>query len=91
MADRQSAVNPNNTGTKAAAHYQLRIGARATAIIRLRLRNVTPGVAEPLGAGFTQILEARRREATEFYAAITPAGVGEDAANVMRQALAGML
>jgi len=91
VADRQSAVNPNNTGTKAAAHYQLRIGARATAIIRLRLRNVTPGVAEPLGAGFTQILEARRREATEFYAAITPAGVGEDAANVMRQALAGML
>ena len=51
VADRQSAVNPNNTGTKAAAHYQLRIGARATAIIRLRLRNVTPGVAEPLGAG----------------------------------------
>ena len=33
----------------------------------------------------------RRREADAFYHAITPAGVGEDAANVMRQALAGML
>ena len=42
-------------------------------------------------ARFEQIIEARRREADEFYRAITPAGVGEDAANVMRQALAGML
>ena len=42
-------------------------------------------------AQFDQIIEQRRREADEFYQAITPAGVGEDAANVMRQALAGML
>ena len=40
---------------------------------------------------FEQIIEARRREADAFYRAITPAGVGDDAANVMRQALAGML
>jgi hypothetical protein len=33
----------------------------------------------------------RRREADAFYHAITPVGVSEDAANVMRQALAGML
>ena len=91
VADRQSAVNPNNTGTKAAAHYQLRVGARATAVIRLRLSNAAPGAEEPFGTRFAQILEARRREADEFYRAITPAGVGEDAANVMRQALAGML
>ena len=38
-----------------------------------------------------QIVEQRRREANAFYQAITPSGVGEDAANVMRQALAGML
>ena len=31
VAGRQEAINPSNTGTKAAAHYQLRIGARATA------------------------------------------------------------
>jgi hypothetical protein len=91
VADRQNAVNPNNTGTKAAAHYELRVPARGTAVVRLRLSNAAPGGAEPFGAGFTQILEARRREADEFYHAITPAGVGEDAANVMRQALAGML
>lgn len=30
VMDRQSAVNPNNTGTKAAAHYELRVAAGAT-------------------------------------------------------------
>jgi Glycosyl hydrolase family 63 C-terminal domain len=89
VADRQNAVNPNNTGTKAAAHYQLRVGAGATAVVRLRLTNAA--LAAAFGAGFTQILEARRGEADEFYRSITPAGVGEDATNVMRQALAGML
>jgi hypothetical protein len=89
VADRQNAVNPNNTGTKAAAHYQLRVGARATAVIRLRLSNIALGDEEPFGRRFAQILEARRREANEFYRSITPLGVGEDAANVMRQALAG--
>src|SRR5215472_11260894 len=51
VAQRQNAVNPDNIGTKAAAHYQLTIGSRGSAVIRLRLR-------EPLGADFTQILEA---------------------------------
>jgi hypothetical protein len=91
VADRQNAINPNNTGTKAAANYQLRVGAGATAVVRIRLSNAEPGTGQPFGAGFAQILEARRREADEFYRSITPAGVGEDAANVMRQALAGML
>ena len=91
VAGRQDAVNPNNTGTKAAAHYQLRVGAGTTAIIRLRLSNVAPGAEGPFGPRFAQIVEARRHEADEFYRAITPAGIGEDAANVMRQALAGML
>jgi Glycosyl hydrolase family 63 C-terminal domain len=91
VAGREDAVNPNHTGTKAAAHYELRVGAGATAVIRLRLSNVAPGTEEPFGRHFAQIVEARRREADEFYRAMTPAGVGEDAANVMRQALAGML
>ena len=91
VTGRQNAVNPENTGTKAAAYYQLRVGAGANAVIRLRLTNVAPSAQDPFGAQFTQIVEARRREADEFYRAITPPGVGEDAANVMRQALAGML
>ena len=34
---KQDAVNPQNTGTKAAAHYQVTVGAGKTATIRLRL------------------------------------------------------
>jgi Glycosyl hydrolase family 63 C-terminal domain len=84
-------INPNGTGTKAAAHYELRVGAGAAAIIRLRLNNTLPGTEKPFGTQFAEIVETRRREAGAFYRAITPAGVGGDAADVMRQALAGML
>jgi hypothetical protein len=42
-------------------------------------------------AGFDQTFEARLHEADEFYQAITPPEIGEDATNVMRQALSGML
>src|SRR6516164_858379 len=89
VADRQEAVNPNQAGTKAAAHYQLDIGPGETALIRLRLSNA--GSRNPFGRQFNQILEERRSEADAFYKAITPAQVDEDTANVMRQALAGML
>ena len=91
VAGRQDAVNPNDTGTKAAAHYQVSVGARATTVIRLRLRNAALDAGEAFGTGFDHVMEARRHEADAFYRAITPAGVGEDAAKVMRQALAGML
>ena len=40
---------------------------------------------------FAEIMQGRRREADEFYRAITPERVSKDGALVMRQALAGML
>jgi hypothetical protein len=86
---RRDSVNPNRTGTKAAAHCRIDVGAGATSVIRLRL--TAAATQTPFGAGFDQMMMARRREADEFYRSITPAGVGDDAANVMRQALAGML
>jgi Mannosylglycerate hydrolase MGH1-like glycoside hydrolase domain len=89
VAGNEDAVNPNRTGTKAAAHYQLSVGQGKTTVVRLRLSNVAPD--HPFGPGFAQILEARRREADDYFRAITPAHVGDDAASVMRQALAGML
>jgi hypothetical protein len=45
----------------------------------------------PFGSDFDEVLQARRDEAEEFYKAITPAFLNADEANVMRQALAGML
>jgi hypothetical protein len=89
VAGRQDAINPNQTGTKAAAHYRINISASATSVIRLRLTAAT--TQSPFGAVFDQIIATRLSDANEFYRTITPGRVGEDAANVMRQALAGML
>ena len=88
---KQDAVNPEHRGTKAAAHSIVTIDPAAPATIRLRLSSRAPAaIADPF-KNFTEIMQARRREADEFYRAITPARVGEDEARVMRQALAGML
>jgi hypothetical protein len=90
VAGRRDAVNPCNTGTKAAALYKLRIEPGTSSIIRLRL-NTLASAGDQFGSSFAQIIETRRREADQFYRAITPPGVSDDSANVMRQALAGML
>jgi hypothetical protein len=95
----QTAINPEQRGTKVAARYRLRIEAGQCQAIRLRLSDVAPaGFAQrngngstPLGSQFDTVLDARRREAEEFYAEITPASFTPDQARVMRQALAGML
>jgi len=90
--DQQDAVNPGKTGTKVAAHYQINIDARKTAVIRLRLTNAHPqGKAQPFGKNFDEIFTTRLHEADEFYKSVTPPSVSQDTANVMRQALAGML
>ena len=43
------------------------------------------------GKHFDEVMQARRQEADEFYAGVIPRSLDADAANVMRQALAGML
>jgi hypothetical protein len=89
---RREAVNPDKQGTKVAAHYRVTVGAGQTAVIRLRLSNSSPAQkGEPFGKGFDKVFADRLREADEFYRSVTPPSVSEDAANVMRQALAGML
>ena len=88
----QAAVNPEQQGTKVAAHFRLNVGAAQTQVIRLRLSKNSPDrKGEPFGEQFDEVFADRLREADEFYKSVTPPSVGEDAANVMRQALAGML
>jgi Mannosylglycerate hydrolase MGH1-like glycoside hydrolase domain len=85
----REAVNPEQTGTKASAHYSLTVDAGESQIIHLRLHDTA--LAEPFGSAFDAMMQMRRREADEFYASVIPASLDADAANVMRQALASML
>jgi Glycosyl hydrolase family 63 C-terminal domain len=86
---RREAVNPEQKGTKASAHYPLTVGSGESRTIRLRLHDAA--LATPFGRDFDAAMQARRKEADEFYASVIPASLDADAANVMRQALAGML
>jgi hypothetical protein len=96
---RQDAVDPGKQGTKVAAHYRLNVAPGDSATLRLRLTSVTPAgesrkskaAASPFGPEFDKILASRLQEADEFYRSVTPPSVSPDAANVMRQAIAGML
>lgn len=101
-----AAVNPQHRGTKVAAHHRITIGPGQSEVIRLRLSDVLPATPRSngratassstssgtsLGTTFDEVLQARREEADEFYKSITPQSLSADQANVMRQALAGML
>jgi hypothetical protein len=89
----KEAVNPAQTGTKATPHYVLTVPGKGTSVVRLRLTTTTPTAAPKPFQKFDEVVQERLREADEFYASITPAKVkaDPDRANVMRQALAGML
>ena len=86
---REDLLLPDGAGTKVAAQHRLTIPAGGRTVLRLRL--VDGGPAAPFGAEFDRIVAERQREADEFYATVIPAHLDEDARNVMRQALAGML
>ena len=90
--DKQGVINPDKQGTKASAHFQLEVGGGQTAVVRLRLRKNSSELNEsPFGKAFDKIFADRQSETDEFYKSVTPPSVNEDEANVMRQALSGML
>jgi hypothetical protein len=86
---RRGAVNPEQKGTKASARYPLTVGAGEFRTVRLRIHKA-PSM-RLFGRNFDAVIEARRKEADEYYASLIPPSLDADAANVMRQALAGML
>jgi hypothetical protein len=95
----QGAVNPAKEGTKVSAHYREIIAAGQSTVVRLRLTSngankkgaVAHSQAAPFGSAFDEVVAQRLQETDEFYRAVTPTAITRDAANVMRQAIAGML
>lgn len=81
-----AAINPDRCGTKAAAHFVRTIPAGGSVAVRVTLAPA----GDPLPA-FDEIVQTRRSEADDFYAALQHDIADADARLVQRQALAGMI
>lgn len=91
----QSFVNPEQRGTKSAAHYTFTDvpGHGGCAVVRLKLTPSRLGKDPSLQDEvlFDNALEERRQEADEFYASLVLGPISDDLKQIMRQALGGML
>ena len=86
----KGAVNPAGFGTKAAAHYQVKVDGGKNAVVRLRLSRAEK-IAGGVGKDFDAIVDTRMKESDEFYATLVPRGSCDEDCIIMRQALSGML
>ena len=87
----RSAVQPDRTGTKAAALYQFQIPGGSACEIRLRLRKTPTNRIAATFDRFDKTIALRLREADEFYEALAPACLSKEQKAIQRQALAGLL
>jgi hypothetical protein len=100
-------ANPNQVGTKAAAHYRFEIPPNESCSIRLRLVKIdSPSLtASPVRtsgaagnqkrpnafADFDTTFQTRREEADEFYHELAPSALTDEHRAIQRQALAGLI
>ncbi len=93
----KDAVNPAKKGTKAAAHYILDLPANGKETVYLRLSGQKSAVRhffpnrEKFVNDCENVLKNRISEADQFYVDVIPSNLSDDAKNVMRQSLSGML
>jgi hypothetical protein len=86
----RDAVNPARIGSKASAHYRLKLKPGETATVKLRLTDDLK-LAKPFGRDFDRTFTDRMKEAEEFFDNIAPDNLSDDAKLVQRQAFAGLL
>ena len=91
VAGNLAACSPEQEGTKAAAHYQLKIAARSEVTLCLRLCAADDLPRKPFGKAFDDVFKTRQREADAFYAHKIPAHLDDEQRSIARQAYAGML
>lgn len=87
----RGAVNPAETGTKAAVHYRVRVPAGAGVRLRMRLRQSADAAGETFGDGFEQILALRKKEADEFYSEVLSPEISGEERRIARGAMSGLL
>ncbi len=84
----KTAINPKNTGTKMAFHFQKNIKASETAEINLRFSNNEEII---FGEEFEAIFKERKQDCDEFYADLQKDIANQELRMIQRQAYAGML
>jgi Glycosyl hydrolase family 63 C-terminal domain len=85
----RAALNPEQRGTKCAAHYRLNLAPGEAGTIKLRLADAPP--ESPFSPEFDRVFADRIAEAGIFYNSVTPHDLSEDGKAIMRQAFAGLL
>ncbi|MBX7185365.1 MAG: glucosidase [Vicinamibacteria bacterium] len=91
VAGRADAVNPENEGSKAGAHYRLAMGPRESVTLVLRLASEADVQARLGLRHVDDTLAARATEADLFYSELLPPAVTDDEKNVLRQGYASLL
>jgi hypothetical protein len=93
----EEAVDPGLKGTKAAVHFNTTIPAGGSEVFHLRLTGEI-SASETRIRKFAElrrenekVFKTRIREADAFYASIVPGTLSDDAKQVMRQSLSGLL
>ncbi|HEY2785171.1 MAG TPA: glucosidase [Fimbriiglobus sp.] len=84
----EACVNPDMVGTKACVHYESTVPPGDSVVFHFRLTD--RAMADPL-ADVGGIVDKRKAEADEFYAAVRPPKASDDEAMVQRKAFAGLL
>lgn len=91
IQNEKKAVSPKKKGTKAAAHYIFRIPAGESVTVRCRLHALDETNGFPALEEFDETMEARIREADEFYHDVIPKGISAQEELICRQGYAGLL
>ncbi|KFX93981.1 hypothetical protein O988_06539 [Pseudogymnoascus sp. VKM F-3808] len=89
----KEAINPKESGTKAAAWFAFDEGDGVPpgecAVVRFRFSKKDDAYLDE--EVFDDIIEKRREEADEFFYRISPLPMADDLRNIQRQALSGMM
>ena len=84
----QKAVNPDEVGSKAAAHFQAMVPPGEQFVVQVRFSPTQH--AQPF-ANFDAIFAQRLAEADDFYETVHPPHLSGDERRIQRQALGGLL
>lgn len=91
VAGDNQAINPGRVGSKVGAHSIHLIPSGQSVVIRARMCSHEEAPQSWFGSSFDTIIQARKREADEFYAIHIPQQLNDEERKVSRQAYAGLL